>query len=250
MNRRSLIAAFAALLALPASASPQAMKLLDDPTWLPRLRITPFVGILTAVDRTEEWQYRNASSQGGVSTEMQIASGPAVGLNADLTLRGSLGVSAALAFASRDEGLFGVASEGDVLRIDGNNVFLARLGAGLVLHESESALTLRRLNASVHAGGVVMHERPKSALGTADFVDASTSFGLNGGVTAEVPFHQDRFAVQVGVEDNFMWWSDSQSEMIAQQYFIEKGNNPQSIDVSVGSTQTWLMRAGFSVRFR
>jgi len=250
MNRRSLIAAFAALLAFPSPASPQVMKLMDDPTWMPKIRITPFIGYLTAVDRTEEWAFSNATQQGSVLAEMQLAGGKAVGVNADVSLRGPFGVSAGLAFASRDESVFGVSSAGDVLRVDGNNVFSARLGGGLVLREGEGDLTLRRLNASVFAGGVVMHERPKNNLSTADFVDAATSFGLNFGLSAELPFHEDRLALQLGAEDNVMWWSDNQSEMIAMQYFIEKQNAPRETAVSIGSSQTWLLRAGLSMRFR
>lgn len=242
MYRRMLAAAFAVLL-IPAAAAAQFQPLQEDQTG-PRYRITPFFGYLTGFEREEIWTF-----SGGAQPEMRVvrhdvARGPTVGVSADVPLRGRFGVTAAAAFGSRDYA-FQRLNNGELFVSDGNNVFLGRLGGIMHLRQEPSEFVIRRLDASVFAGGVVMHERPQNELGTANFVSSGTHFGINVGVSAELPFHDDRLAVQVGIEDNIMWWREAALASLAREYFASPaGQTTASADMS----HAWLLRAGLSLR--
>lgn len=229
MARRLLAAAFAASFILPAAASAQLMPLQDDPFWTPRFRITPFVAYLTAADREERWS--DGDSDGTVI--LHTAGATAIGVNLETRLRGNWGVTAAGAYGPRGETTVEFIDEGGIFLIEGSDIFLGRLGASYNLRDPESALAMRRLNASVFGGGVMMLERPRGEPTGEQALDDATHLGINVGANGELPFASDRFAVQVGIENNFMWWGEQTSLRISR-------------DVS----NTWLLRAGFSFRFQ
>lgn len=251
MNRRVLAAAFAATLVLPAAGSAQMMSLQDDPTWAPRVRVTPFVAYLTAVSRTDEWSASNGGQFRDEFVEVEIGGGPAVGLVGAVRLRGNWGITAAGAYGTRD-GLIFAPSSGSALQQEGENrVLLGRLGANLWLVEPEGALTLRRLNAAAFAGAVVMHERPTEQVIT-DLLGNATHFGVNLGVEGELPFASDRFAVQVALENNIVWWDETQMGNLAFAYFDDGAGTfvRSQTTAETNMSNAWLLRAGFSVRLR
>jgi len=229
MARRLLAAAFAAVLLAPAAATAQLMPLQDDPFWTPRFRITPFVGYLTAVDREETW-----TSEGERSTViMHTAGATMVGANLEMLLSGKWGVTAAAAFGPRGETTVEFFDDGSNFLVEGSNIFLARVAGSFSLREQPDELTMRRLNATVFAGGVAMMERPRDEPTGEQALDNAFHFGVNTGINGELPFASDRFALQLGVENNFMWWG-SQSDLRTAS---EVAN-------------TWLLRGGISFRFR
>lgn len=230
---------------IPAAAAAQLQPLQEDIAG-PQFRITPFVGHLTAFERIEEWRYTGGADPSAVSVAHEVAGGTALGVNVDVPINARFGVTAAGAYAARDASILAL-NTGEMFQIDGNNVFLARLGAVLHLREDPSDFVLRRLAASVFAGAAVMHERPRNSLGTADFAANGTHFGANLGVNAEIPFAADRFALQLGIEDNMMWWRDTQVLSIASEYF---GSPAAETIVSADMTHSWLVRAGITMRLR
>ncbi|HUF50645.1 MAG TPA: hypothetical protein VMN60_07430 [Longimicrobiales bacterium] len=251
MIRRVLAAAFAATLVLPAAGSAQLMPMLDDPTWTPRFRISPFIGYLTSVSRADEWTTSNGTQFRDEFVEMEIGGGAAVGLALAMPLHGSWGVAAGAGYASRAGFIFAPQS-GEALQQEGQNrVFFGRLGAHLVLQESESDLTLRRLNASAFAGAVMMHERPTNA-GVADLIGNATHFGINLGLEGELPFASDRFSVQVALEDNIMWWDETQMGNLAFAHFDDGAGTftRAQTTASTDFSHAWLLRAGISIRLR
>ncbi|CAN5713578.1 hypothetical protein BH23GEM10_BH23GEM10_13020 [soil metagenome] len=244
MYRRMLAAAFAVLL-IPATSAAQSQPLQDDRAE-PRYRITPFVGYLTGFEREEIWTFNGGAAPEAVTVRNDVARGPTVGLNVEFPLTGRFGVTAAAAFASRDHAWLSL-SNGEMFVIDGNNVFLTRVGGIMHLRQEPSEFVMRRLGASVFAGGTVMHERPRNRLGSAEFVSSGTHFGINVGMSAELPFHDDRLAIQVGIEDNVMWWRDGSLASVAREYYASPVDQTS---VSSDMSHAWLLRAGLSLRIR
>lgn len=251
MNRRVLAAAFVATVLLPGAGSAQMMALQDDPTWTPRLRITPFIGYLTSVARTDEWFASTGTGTDQRQVAVEVGGGAAAGVAASLNLMGRWGVTGAVGYGMRD-GLIFEPEVGAALQLEGDSrVMFGRAGVNLWLIERESELTLRRLNASVFAGGVVMHERPSESA-TGDLVGNATHFGVNIGLEGEMPFASDRFSVQLGLEDNILWWDETQMGNLAFAY-LDDGSGTMTRAQTTAETDfssAWLVRLGISIRLR
>jgi hypothetical protein len=246
MNRRVLLAALAVALVLPGPAAAQVVPMADEPFWNARLRVTPFLGYMTSFTRAEEWTHTGTTPQ-FAQIDTEVAGGGVVGLNFDVPVASRVGLTGMAAYASRNETLFRVLETDDIYRIDGSNFLIGRLGAALHLREAVSELVLRRLGASVWAGAVVMHERPRNSLSTGGFLENATHFGANFGFSGELPFANDRMALQIAAEDNLMWWSDSNA--LAYEFFGRPGT-PEETTVSTDMTHAWLFRLGVSFRMQ
>lgn len=246
MIRRVLLAALAVVLVSPNPASAQLVPMQDGPFWNARLRVTPFVGYMTSFVRAEEWTHTGTTPQ-YAQIDNEIGGGTAAGLNIDVPLASRIGLTALGAYASRSETVFTVLETEDTYRIDGSNILMGRLGLALHLHEPVSELVLRRLGASVWVGGVMMHERPRNSLGTGDFLDNSTHFGVNFGFSGDIPFADNRLALQIGAEDNVMWWSESSG--LAYEFFGRPGTIEET-SVSADMSHAWLFRVGLSIRMQ
>lgn len=249
MTRRVLTAAFAVLILAPAPGSGQMMPELDATTSRARVRISPFVGYLPGVERSESWLYSNGAERTSAEVETELGSAVAAGLNLEYRLSPKFGVTALGAYGSRDETVFTVTETGDAVLVDGSRVFIGRLGGAFYLHEAVDELTVRRLDASVFAGAVVMHDRPRNDVGTQEFLDNGTHFGANVGLNAEIPFGSDRFALQVGIEDNVMFWREGPLARLAWEYFNRPGTSSAQTTASADVSHVWLLRAGLSFRF-
>src|SRR5687768_6885181 len=249
MHRCGFATVLAATLVFPASVAAQAGP--DEEVVLIRgLRVSPFIGFMTAFTRNEEWTFEEGAEFMIAESEVDIAGGTAFGVQVEGPLQGRFGLIGAGGYAARGDTEFLAAGPGgsDAFRVDGNHVFFLRGGAALHLNERESELVLRTLNASIFAGGVVMHERPRDRLGS-DFLESGTHLGLNLGLNAEIPFGENRFAVQLGIEDNMMWWDETQLRALAYAYFGSPGTSIENTSASGDVAHTWLMRAGIQFRF-
>lgn len=246
MNRRVLAATIAALLVLPTALAAQLRPMAEPSPWGPRFRITPFIGHMPALERTEDWTFNDGTEIVQVRTVQDLPRATVVGLNLDLPLTGRFGLTAAGAYSTRDRTIFEVESDMPY-QIDGSETYIAR--AGLIMHlaEEPSELVLRRTNASLFAGAVAMHERPRNELGTAEFIEKGTHYGVNLGASASLPFGADRFAVQVGIEDNIIWWNKRQLAGLAFEYLGRPGDVTQTT-VSTPVSHVLLLRAGLSLR--
>jgi len=251
MNRRVLAAAFVATVMLPGAGSSQMVNLQDDPSWTPRLRITPFVGYLTSTTRTDEWFARGGSSDIDEEVQVEVGGGPAAGLAATFNLRGPWGITALAAYGQREALIFAPAS-GDAFELEGNNnIFFGRAGVNLWLIEEAGELTLRRLNASAFAGATIMHERPSDEF-VGDLIGSGTHIGVNLGIEGEYPFASDRFSVQLAIEDNIMWWDETQAGNLAFAFIDDGSGNFTRVQTTAvtASSHAWLIRAGVSIRLR
>jgi hypothetical protein len=246
MNRRVLVALLAALLVFPAAAEAQLRPIGEPNRWGPRFRITPFIGFMPAFERTEDWVAQDEAEVIRVRTIQEIGSGIAFGLNLELPLAGRFGLFAGGAYTARDRTVFEVGTDAPY-QIDGNHVYLARAGIIMHLTEDPSELVLRRANASLFAGGAAMHERPRNVLGTADIIESGTHIGVNLGMSISMPLGSDRFAVQIGAEDNIIWWNPDQLASLANEYF---GLPDGATTVTTAASNVFLVRAGLSLRLR
>jgi hypothetical protein len=245
MTRRVLTAAFAVCLALPAGAAAQPTAF--DHTPAPRFRVTPFIGYLTGFVRQEQWRYSDGSQVTTVETDMHVRGGPGAGVHFEAAARGPFGVSAAAGFFVRDESAFVVLNSGETIGLDGINTLMGRLNVAFRMPTEESEFVLRRVDAAVYAGGVVLHDRYRNTYGSADLLDAATHLGVNLGLSAELPFARDRLAVQFGAEDNIIFWRGASLEQLPMRF---QGRPSGTTGVAVATTRsmTWLLRAGVSIR--
>jgi hypothetical protein len=251
MQRRVLAAAMVFLCASSVAASAQLMPLQDDPTWGPRIRVTPYAGFLPAVERPESWVHNSGSENTFLDVNYTLASGNAFGLLGEVTVHGPWSALVGGMYGSRGESEFQIVDTGEQFQINGSRFVFVRAGASYTLREKESELTLRRLSASVFAAPFYMREMPRSELGfsSAEVFDASNHFGLNLGVSGELPFAQDRMSLQVGVEDYATWFSSDALKRLPDAFFND--NSPgSSTRVETNVAHQWLLRAGLSYRWR
>jgi hypothetical protein len=251
MQRRVLAAAIALLCANTVAANAQLMPLQDDPSWGPRIRVTPFVGYLPSVTREETWIHNSAGTNTFVDTDYRLASGTAIGLNGEIALHGPWSAMAGVMYGSRGSSEFDVISTGEQFQINGSRFLFARAGASLVLREKETELTLRRLSASVFAAPFYMREMPRSQLGfaNANVFDPSNHFGLSIGATGELPFAKDRMTLQVGVEDYATLWSEGALRRLPDSFFND-ATAGASTRVETDVSHQRMIRAGLSYRWR
>jgi hypothetical protein len=250
MHWRLIAAVFAATFALPTSTLAQPAPGIGGDGNGARIRVTPFVGYLTGFTRSEDWNYQGPGGPLFLQSRVRVAGGEAGGLIVEAPLRGSVGVSVAVGYSSRGNTRVDVVHNDDAFMIDGHNIIFGRFGAAYRMPEDVSGFVLRRLGASVHAGVVAMHERPRNQLGPDDALDNATHFGVNLGVTGELPFAQDRLALQVGIEDNIMRWDNSALASLPYAYLNYPGESPDQTTVSASVSHAWLLRVGLSVRVR
>jgi hypothetical protein len=253
MQRRVLAAAMVFLCASSVAASAQLMPLQDDPTWGPRIRVTPYAGYLPAVDRPESWVHNSGPGTQNtfVDVNYHLASGNAFGILGEVTMHGPWNAFAGVMYGSRGESQFDLVDSGEEFQINGSRFIFTRIGASLTLREKQSELTLRRLSASVFAAPFYMREMPRAELGFggADVFSASNHFGLNLGVSGELPFAQDRMSLQLGVEDYATWFSSDALQRLPDAFFND--NSPgASTRVETNVAHQWLLRAGLSYRWR
>jgi hypothetical protein len=255
MQRRMFAAVFAATLLLPSSGAAQGPD--EEVVLIRGMRLSPFIGVLSSFSRLEKWNFEEGTSSLSAVSQVDIASGTAFGVQLEGPLRRRFGWQAAAAYAVRGETEFAVLQYSDPALafcsggclVDGNHVMFLRAGPALHLHEQESELVVQTLNASLFAGGVVMYERPRNRLDTASFLSSGTHLGINLGANAEIPFGAERFAVQLGIEDNLIWWDKSQLRSLALEVFGNPGSSKERTRVSADPEHTWLMRAGLQFRF-
>jgi hypothetical protein len=247
MTRRVLVAALAASLALPAAGSAQLTPRFDDAIQ-PRLKITPFIGYLAGITRGEDWVFQDQASVVTVQSEVQVGGGTGGGLHVESRIWGDFGLSGLVGFASRGQTVFIIEETNEAWAVDGARVFFVRAGPVYHIPWEDSDFVMRRLGASVFAGLTAMHERSRNTLGTGDIMGNGTHFGLNLGMSAELPFAADRFAVQLGAENNIMFWNRTHLARLPYEYFGQPGQSPNQTTVTTNASNAWLLRAGLSYR--
>jgi hypothetical protein len=248
MHRRVFAAVFAATFALPTATDAQLAPGRADAALSAGVRVTPFVGYLASFTRSEDWVHESQAGVAFVQTDVHIGGGWGGGVVVDAPLRNGFGVTAAAGYGSRGNTQVNVLQTDDAFLVDGHHVIFGRAGLAYQMPQDVSGFVLRTLGAAVHAGGTVMHERPRNRLGPEDALQNATHFGINIGILAELPFARDRLALQVGVEDNIMWWDNAALSSLPYVYFNRPGESADQTRASASASHAWLLRAGLSVR--
>jgi hypothetical protein len=244
-----LVAAIALICAVPSATNAQLMPLQDDPSWGPRLRITPFVGYLPSVTRHERWVHTDGSETTDLRVDYNLNSATAIGLNGEVVMRGPWSALAGVMYASRGDSDFALSSGGE-FEINGSRFLFARAGASYALREKETELTMRRLSASVTVAPFYMREMPRSeGVENLEVFDPSNHFGLSVGIAGELPFARDRMSLQLGVEDYATWWSSGALRRLPDSFFSEGASATASTRVDSDVSNVWLIRAGLSYRW-
>ena len=228
------------------------MPLMDDPAQQPRMRISPWIGWLPAVTRTEEWVNSNgAGTNTFVDIEYTLDDGYAVGFNVDVRVHGPWNAFGGAMFATRGDSEFAMRDSTDAFEINGSRFLALRAGASYVLSQRDSEMALRRLSGSVHVAPFYLREMPRAEIGFDDSAvfQGSDHFGLSVGATGELPFATDRLALQVGVDDFITFWNDDALARLPAAFFDDEATGTVSRVESDVSHQ-WLVRAGISIRLR
>jgi len=246
---RRLLVVSAALL-LPAVALAQAPALQTDLHYpMARLRITPFVGWATGVTREEGWHYSDGTGAAyRDNVDMSLAGGPAAGVLAHLAWRGPFSLLGGLTYVDRGDAEFAI-NGGENWVFTGSSNVLVKAGMGMELSGTDD-LTVRRLGAGVFVAPFYMLELPQeiASIPDSDLFDAAHHFGLNFGVTGELPFAADRLAVQLGFEDYLTMWGEGALQRLPDWFRNGGEANPTEVDAEV--SHQWLVRAGLSFRFQ
>jgi hypothetical protein len=235
---------------LPLAAHAQLLPLQDDPSWGPRLRVTPYVGYMPAITRNETWIHNNGTMNTFLDVDYRLGEGFAAGVNGEVTVHGPWNALVGVMFATRDDNEFFITDSTQTFQINGSRYLFARAGASFRLKERESEMVFRRLSASVYAAPFYMREMPRAQTGFEDdaVFDASNHFGLSGGIAAELPFARDRLSVQVAVEDFATLWSSDALARLADSFFNDATvGSATRVDSDISSQ--WLVRAGLSFRW-
>jgi hypothetical protein len=242
MIRSALAVALLLTVLGPGTSAAQLVTIEPDPR-VPRLRITPYAGYLVPFTRDELWSHPAGGDINDFSVTTSFPSGIGAGIEVDALIAGPIGVTVAGLAARRGGARFRLEGEAPLL-LDGSGLFLGRAALYFRLPDESADLVNRRVRILVFGGGAMLHERPGNAFGVGNLLASATHYGASFGATAERAFSNNRFALQVGVEDHVIFWDEQALARLPAVYFGEPGTT-----VVTGSSHSWQLRAGFSVRF-
>jgi hypothetical protein len=247
MHRRMFAALFAATFALPGMALAQA-PLLPGNEGTSSLRITPYFGYLVAFTRREEWLHDSDAGVAFLQAEARIAKGELGGVTVDVPVGGGFGITAAAGLGSRGDTRVSVMQAEDEFLVDGHDVRFGRVGLSYQLPHQVSDFVQRRLLVTASAAAAAMNERPRSRLGPPDALVEATHYGVSLGLAAELPFAGERLALQIGIEDNILWWDEAALSRLPYVYLYRPGESPDQTRATAGTSHAWLLRAGLTLR--
>lgn len=249
MRRCLLATLLMGMFALPATAAAQNGPLYREPGARPRVSIAPFVGYLTAFTRSEEWGFDTGSTTLHTDAAVALASGMLGGLNIEVPVIGPLGVVAAGGWGRRGDTRVSVQDGADAFRFDGHDVLFGRLGLALRLRQDASDIVVRRIGAAIFGGGLVLQDRPRPTLGSLDYQEEATHYGINVGFVVDIPISGNRISLQVAAEDNIIWWDEIALANVPYEYFEQPGTSRDQTTVIAERTHAFLLRAGLSIHF-
>jgi hypothetical protein len=244
---RVVVAALAAVIAVPASVRAQAMQ--PEPPWGSRVRITPFVAQAPTVSREERWTVFENGFATADRLDVSLGAGAAAGLSVEVLLVDRFAAIASGALLSRGRTTEFSLAQGDFLRRNGSNFALAKLAAAMRLREAVSELQFRQLTATVFAGPAYIREMPKDDVTVPSvFLGTVSHWGANFGIDAEIPIGSRGVALQAGVEDYLIWWNNGELARRNDVAFAGIGRNTDSY-VDTDRSHMFLFRIGLSFKF-
>jgi hypothetical protein len=240
-----------ALAALPAAASAQLPRPSEE-GWGPKFRITPFVGVSPGF--TSSGVLTVLTGDGDLVPDdftYTFAGGPVMGLNAEVRAHGRFSGVGSVLWTSRDNTQGTFISDDVVELLDaGSDFLIAKLGGSMRFVETDFDLQMRRLSASLFAGGAFIREMPDVPLfSPSEFTGSRNQFGINIGAEAELPLSDRRFAFHAGVEDFVMWLDNAGIEERLRNDVRGKWGDDAIAEVDSDRAHLWLVRIGLSYRF-
>lgn len=249
--KRAVLAVLALLTVVPAAPAHAQEVLSADPgIWGPRVRITPFVGQMPTVSRTERWTVFHDGVPSYGEFDVDLGSGAAVGASAEVQVDGPFAFIVSGVYANRGETREFSFADGEFLIGRGSNFLMAKAAAAWRLRESMSELQFRRLTATVFAGPAYVREMPKSDPTLPDALqDAVSHWAANIGVDAEIPIGRAPVSIQLGLEDYYTFWNDGGYASRFDRAFAGSGFTTESY-LETDSSHAILVRLGLTFWFR
>ena len=244
---RCLLGLGVAAVLLPASAFAQEHAFGTVTAPAGGIRITAFGGWATGATRKESWTYADGS--GGTvrdHVQMRLAGGVAGGAVLQFPVLGPFSLLGGVAWVDRDDAEFSI-NGGERWVFTGSGNVLVKAGLGMALRDPGDDMAIRRLAAGVFVAPFYAVELPKeiATIQDSDLFDAASHIGVNFGVTGELPFARDRFALQLGLEDYLTFWSGDSLQRLPDWLHDAAGTV-----VDADPTHQLLLRAGISLRLR
>lgn len=248
MQRRMIAAALAAALTAPSVAAAQSLPPFPvERATHPGVSITAFGGWLAPFTRREEWRFTYSEGVFLVNSGLEIASGFTVGGVLDVPVAPTVGVSVVGAWSSRGDTRVSVVESEDQFSIDGHEAVTGQVLLGYYLPAQREQYVARRIILSLHAGGVVMHEKPRRKLAPADALRDATHFGGTLGAALLVPLGSG-LSLRLAAEDNIMRWSEDPLRDLAWVYFSRPDESTGRTTATAKPSHVWHIRAGLDLR--
>ncbi len=245
--KRAVFAALVAVVTLPVAGQSQMSGTLDRPMWGPRVRVTPFVGVAPAVQRTERWTIA-LNGQAAVSDyDVELASGWGAGASVEVLAVERFAFIASGAFFSRGRTTEFSSDLDDYFEHEGSNFIMAKAAVAVRLREQVSEMQMRTLTATLFAGPAWVREMPKDdPFAPAALQDAVSHWGVAFGADAEIPLGWRALSIQAGIEDNLVWWN---ADEFAARNDRALANGSRSV-LDTDPSHMWTFRLGLTMHTR
>lgn len=241
--KRHWVYALAILVAVPRLA------LAQDSDYGPKLRVTPYVGVSPSIQQSGSVAIFTPSN--GVDVHaytLDYASSIPLGVNVEYRFWQRFSIVGGGAWSRRGNGTL-IDLNGDAFDLDGNNLWMAKLGAGLRLMET-SDLQLKHLGALIFLAPALIHDSPIVKVTTpTESSNGITQWGLNMGAEGELPLANSRFAFNLGLENWRMFWKKDDYAARVAGYLLLTNPSIDAVALSPKNTNLWILHTGLSFRF-
>ncbi|MGQ0813246.1 MAG: hypothetical protein ACT4O1_02140 [Gemmatimonadota bacterium] len=242
--KRHWVCALATLAALPCVAQAQG-----DPGWGPVLRVTPWIGVSPGFTQEGFATVFTGGGVGGREYELEYGSSISFGANAEYRFWQRFSAIGGVVWSSRGKGDLLDFEDEIAYATDGATLWMVKAGLALRLREVRPDVQLRRLNASITAAPVFIHDVPKTnPLTPAGGDEVADHWGLNLGAEAELPLTGGRLAFQVGFEDYIIIWDETNFNPRVAGY-IRTQNADAAVAIEPDNSHLVMFRVGLSWRF-
>jgi len=248
--KRVVLAAMTAAVLVPCSGSAQNFVDLDRQAWGPRIRVTPFAGLVAAASRTERWTVTNGGDIASADFDVDLAAGPAAGLTVDMQVFERFAVAVSGVLVSRGRTVEHATGDGDLFEHEGSSFLFTRAAIVMRLREEVSELQVHSLTGTLFAGPAWIREMPKKdPFADPVALESLDHKGFGFGFDAEIPLPWDQLSFTAGAEDYLIWWNMAEFGRRNDLLWAAEGIQTRSF-VESGPSHNLLFHAGVSLRFR
>ena len=248
MKRAALFALLVVL--CPGSAMAQELFDFEKPAWGPRFRVTPFVGFAATAKRVERWTVTGNGGLASPSFDVELGSGPAAGLTAEMQVFERFAMAASGVLVSRGRTVERVVGDAELFEHEGSSFLFLKAAVVIRLREQTSEVQVHTLSGSIFVGPAMVREMPKDdPFSPSLLLEPLTHRGLTFGFDAEIPLPWNVMSFTAGMEDVVVWWNTAEFGRRNDAIFAANGVETVSF-VETDPTHNLLFRAGLSLRFR